>query len=235
MKYCPNCGAQLNDDAEFCGKCGTSLLEDGMDMSRRVEPQYDEIRETPRHASHEPEYHSHIEASQVSNKLRYIQIVLLSVLIVIVAGGGGFIWYTYSHSQINTRTTKIPGKVQHKVKKRGGGQKGQLISGKGNTNPNPKPKPSPSDDPDSYILPNGGATPLYDSDVSDLSKPQLRLARNEIFARHGYEFKDQDLQDYFDKKSWYTPVTDDEEEIYKDELSQIEKDNIDLIKQYENS
>lgn len=25
MKYCPNCGAQLPDDAQFCGSCGTSL------------------------------------------------------------------------------------------------------------------------------------------------------------------------------------------------------------------
>ncbi|MCR4824567.1 MAG: zinc ribbon domain-containing protein [Bacteroidales bacterium] len=25
MKYCPNCGAQLSDDARFCGNCGTSL------------------------------------------------------------------------------------------------------------------------------------------------------------------------------------------------------------------
>lgn len=25
MKFCPNCGAQLPDDARFCGSCGTSL------------------------------------------------------------------------------------------------------------------------------------------------------------------------------------------------------------------
>lgn len=28
MKYCPNCGAQLPDDARFCGSCGTSLAAD---------------------------------------------------------------------------------------------------------------------------------------------------------------------------------------------------------------
>ncbi len=25
MKYCPNCGAQLPDNANFCGSCGTRL------------------------------------------------------------------------------------------------------------------------------------------------------------------------------------------------------------------
>ena len=36
MKFCPNCGAELADDAVFCGACGTQLnverdgyLEDG--------------------------------------------------------------------------------------------------------------------------------------------------------------------------------------------------------------
>lgn len=25
MKYCPNCGAQLSDSANFCGSCGTRI------------------------------------------------------------------------------------------------------------------------------------------------------------------------------------------------------------------
>ena len=25
MKYCPNCGAQLSDHANFCGSCGTRI------------------------------------------------------------------------------------------------------------------------------------------------------------------------------------------------------------------
>ena len=25
MKYCPNCGAQLSDNANFCGSCGTRV------------------------------------------------------------------------------------------------------------------------------------------------------------------------------------------------------------------
>jgi hypothetical protein len=32
---------------------------------------------------------------------------------------------------------------------------------------------------------------------------ELRLLRNEIYARHGYVFKSQDLNEYFEKQSWY--------------------------------
>ena len=36
-----------------------------------------------------------------------------------------------------------------------------------------------------YILPDSSSRILSDSEVSGLSKEELRLARNEIFARHG--------------------------------------------------
>ena len=32
------------------------------------------------------------------------------------------------------------------------------------------------------------------------------IARNEIYARHGYIFNDPDLKAYFSKKSWYKPA-----------------------------
>ena len=41
-----------------------------------------------------------------------------------------------------------------------------------------------------------------------LSKQSIRLMRNEIYARHGYIFKDLDLQNYFSKQSWYKPDKD---------------------------
>ncbi len=70
---------------------------------------------------------------------------------------------------------------------------------------------------------------LTHDDVAGLSKRQLRLMRNEIFARHGYIFKSQDLIDHFNAQSWYTPVSRD----VTHELSDIEIKNIDFIKRYE--
>lgn len=83
-----------------------------------------------------------------------------------------------------------------------------------------------------YIFPNSNTEYLTDEQVSCLTKEQLRLARNEIFARHGYIFKDEELKEYFSSKSWYTgTINADAFDI--NSLSKIEKANVDLIKKYE--
>ena len=61
------------------------------------------------------------------------------------------------------------------------------------------------------------------------SKPQLRLMRNEILARHGWKFQSKDLQDHFGQQSWYKPVADNNS-IH---LSLIEMTNIQLLKSEE--
>ena len=61
------------------------------------------------------------------------------------------------------------------------------------------------------------------------SKPQLRLLRNEILARHGWKFQSKDLQEYFGKQKWYKPVADNS----SIKLSLIEMTNIQLLKSEE--
>lgn len=38
------------------------------------------------------------------------------------------------------------------------------------------------------------------------STRSLALARNWIYARHGYAFKDPELRAFFQKQPWYTPT-----------------------------
>lgn len=54
-----------------------------------------------------------------------------------------------------------------------------------------------------YILPNSSTEYLTWEDYAALSRWELVLARNEIFARHGRRFQNQDIQAYFDSCSWY--------------------------------
>ena len=61
------------------------------------------------------------------------------------------------------------------------------------------------------------------------SKPQLRLMRNEILARHGWKFQSKDLKDYFTSQPWYKPVADNSSV----KLSVIEMTNIQLLKSEE--
>jgi serine/threonine protein kinase len=80
-------------------------------------------------------------------------------------------------------------------------------------------------DPGDYILPNSDTTIITEADIANFSPEQLRLARNEIYARHGYEFKSEDLQNYFSQKLWYTP-----DPLFNEfMISDIEKQNAELI------
>ncbi len=65
--------------------------------------------------------------------------------------------------------------------------------------------------------------------LSRFSKNQLRLMRNEVLARHGYQFQAKDLQEHFASQSWYQPGNDNK----SIKLSVIEQLNIQLIKSEE--
>ena len=85
-----------------------------------------------------------------------------------------------------------------------------------------------------YVLPDS-ATRVYSVDEirgMNLSKEQLRIARNEIFARHGRGFNDSGLQSYFNSKSWYKK-TYEPGEFEEDMLSSVEKQNAENIKAVE--
>ena len=66
-------------------------------------------------------------------------------------------------------------------------------------------------------------------DIVGLTKEELRLLRNEIFARHGYIFQSEDLANHFAQFDWYTPISSN---VFG-ELSAIEKANVDFLKKYE--
>jgi YARHG domain len=72
---------------------------------------------------------------------------------------------------------------------------------------------------------------LTEDALGDLFTEDLRILRNEIYARRGRVFKDPKLQKYFESTDWYKPNPD-----FKDEmLSEIEFKNLAAIKEAEQS
>ena len=59
---------------------------------------------------------------------------------------------------------------------------------------------------DDYILPECTTRYYTVEELRNISPDELWIAKNEIYARHGRMFKDQDLNNYFRSKSWYKPV-----------------------------
>lgn len=86
---------------------------------------------------------------------------------------------------------------------------------------------------DEYILPKSDKEKLSRADLEGLTKEQLRLARNEIYARHGMIFGVDDLDNYFATKSWYKPTVAFAAFDDKVEMSIVEEQNIILIQQLE--
>ena len=84
-----------------------------------------------------------------------------------------------------------------------------------------------------YILPMSSKRKLKEKDLKKLGAKKLRIARNEIYARHGRMFQDQELQDYFDRKDWYTPSIAPEDFSDAAELSKLERRNIAFIQKHE--
>lgn len=83
-----------------------------------------------------------------------------------------------------------------------------------------------------YIIYDSDSRKLTDYDLSGLNAWELRIARNEIYARHGRMFKDKELQDYFDGKSWYYGYISPSQWSEKN-LNQYEAYNVNLISKYE--
>ena len=68
------------------------------------------------------------------------------------------------------------------------------------------------------------------SDFDGLSKDVIHIVKNEIYARHGYSFKDATLSNYFMGQIWYTPSVmpaDFSEKTF----TETEVKNLDILKE----
>lgn len=93
------------------------------------------------------------------------------------------------------------------------------------------------EDDDTYIFPNSDTEYLTKSDLSGMSKSEINLAKNELYARHGRKFKSKELQEYFESKDWYVPKYSPKQWDKKGDtffFNKYEIKNRDLLKKYEN-
>lgn len=83
-----------------------------------------------------------------------------------------------------------------------------------------------------YVLAESSSRKLNIEELQGLTADQCRIARNEIYARHGRKFDDEELQSYFDAKTWYEG-TIEAADFDESNLSEVEIANRDLIVEYE--
>lgn len=88
-------------------------------------------------------------------------------------------------------------------------------------------------DGQAYLIPDSDTRRLTEAELWDYQYDTLGYVLNEIFARHGYHFKqDGRYGEYFRSTGWYRENTQyaTNEEIYKHELTNIEWANEGLVK-----
>ena len=72
---------------------------------------------------------------------------------------------------------------------------------------------------------------IPDISLAYLNKKELRLLRNQIYAKYNAKFNSSDLSEYFNKQDWYVPLCNTIEAEKK--FNYIDKLNISKIQQYE--
>lgn len=70
---------------------------------------------------------------------------------------------------------------------------------------------------------------LQSKDVENLTRPQLRMLRNLIYARHGVSFANPQMRATFEAMDWYMPTTTDASVSF----TELEVKNIEVLKRYE--
>ena len=83
-----------------------------------------------------------------------------------------------------------------------------------------------------YIFPGSDSRYLSASEITPLSAWEKKVARNEIYARHGRKFSDVNLQDYFNSQSWYSG-TIEPDQFSESVLNDYERKNVSLIRSLE--
>lgn len=207
--FCSNCGFQLKDDANFCLKCGNKNIENSSINTKK-----------------NTTFPPNTTSKEINTKKPKIGgfIIIGAVLLLLSIG---FVSYYISLSKFSSSNTKNSDKPS---------TKDTVTPNKNITNKDSNTKSDTDttkiNSPDYYIFPKSISEKLLDSDVSVLAKENLPLAKNEIYARHGFAFKTEPFKSYFNKKSWYKPNAN-----FKGsdkEFSDVESYNIQLILKYEN-
>lgn len=218
--FCKKCGRELEEGQIFCPDCGTKIER------KAAEPEQETIAEPKQGAelgpgaelepgagtksgpATEPESAEAKEKGQNKKKWFLIAGIIIAVLVI---AAGVFLGLNRGKDDKATKPSRQEPEKKEAVAK--------------------KEEPKESE----FIFPNSDKEYLTDADVEKLTEEELGFARNEIIARHGRIYTNEKYKAYFESKSWYKGTIEPEvfDANYENELNEIEKANVELIKKYE--
>lgn len=244
LMYCEKCGSRLEPGDLYCPGCGNKLTGDHTQ-------QYQGGSRQPRK---KPE-------SDGREKVLYVLLGVVAVLLIIGIIWGVVTLISLNREE-ERYTAAVSDTKQEQTADVNGNQDSDTVDPvevPGTTTaPAPTQEPAATEEPivtpapipsqtpvpaqesnsaadGDYVIPDSSSRLLGSSDLSGLSEWELRIARNEIYARHGRMFNDSALDSYFRGKSWYVPSIAAENFDDNTYLSKTELKNAKLISDYEAS
>lgn len=229
--FCEKCGTEIPKGAKFCEKCGS-----------RIEP---DIQEGEEDSSHKKWI-----IGGIIGGIAVVAVVVVALFATGVFGGKDDVVQTSTDGGMQSDMGVLDATAQPT----------EQPTATPVITPSPTPEPTEvpveSEDTDNsdiqtdndvlesdnegnseYIFPNSDSEYLTELDVKKLSASKINLAKNELYARHGRKFDREDLQEYFEGCSWYSPVyTAKEWDKYGDAyfFNKYEIKNRNLLKKWEN-
>ena len=201
---CPRCGSSVSDAESFCPYCGERMTDDAIAKSNKP------------------------------LLIAMIAIVLALLVVTFLAFTGKFTPHDDEpeYAAAATMTPEEAAETAAPAASPAAESAAEpTLTPQPTAPPEPTPSPSPSPTPatgGTYILPDSDSRMLTEADLENLGERELMLARNEIFARHGFIFTTQWIQGYFLTQGWYrgtTPANPFDSSVF----NSYERANVDLI------
>lgn len=250
--FCTGCGAPLKGDTAFCTRCGKPVGGASAASPQRV------AAAAPAAAHPKQAGQPRQGGQEKSNKGLIIGLIAAGVVLLAAAGVVLFLLLGPSAGSSEQVVEEVPATAEDASRDESSADEenatdpAELEAGdaevaapesadaeaaSGET-PAPEPEPAPAAEPaaSEYILPDSDTHAYTTSELSALSDWELFVARNEIFARHGRGFLNQELAQYFGEKSWYAQRYSPEEfDAMPSPLSAVEKQNTETMLALEQS
>lgn len=199
---CPNCENFVDEKAEKCPYCGYMLkAEPKVKADSKNEPLEDKKKKKSRK-----------KGSRSSGAGKFILLIAVAVCVFFAIVKSG------SDDQI-TPVNGGPNAGTESLEESEMTIPAEMIS-----------EPEPTEEPmqEGFIFADSDRRLLSEEEVEALSQEEMRIARNELYARKGRRFQSEDLQNYFDSQEWYNG-TIEPGDFVESNLNAYETYNRDLI------
>lgn len=208
--YCPKCGAKENESSKFCSQCGEEISSYNSKLTE---------------GKMVWEQNTKVPAKILEN--------IYCIGVAILCAWSVFLFNSFLKSNISSVNETSKEVITENKEQEPEQINLKKQTKKDNVNTSDILRKSlPINLENEYILPQSSIDYLKEEELQGLDQATLRLARNEIYAKHGRKFETEDLNQYFTSKSWYHGYLS-QEEFDDSVLNEYEKANLDLIKRVE--